>query len=319
MIYLPIMYGLIFMVGLVGNVTALVVYLVKLRPLSSSSIIMVNLTIADLLYILTLPFLVHFYYTGQWEFGDFMCRLVRSCFHFNLYGSILLLTVLSVFRYVVVVYPLKAETVNRPSFAVICCLAAWLLCVIITFPVYGLIKADTGAQQEHSCIDFASQRNVWVYGWILTVLGFLIPLFAVCLSYSCVARALSSGGVLPTRSTHLQARRLAVVTLLVFVVCFTPYHVLRQARMYTAMMSNVSPALEVGVHAAYIISRPLAALNTLFDLALVTLAGDRFQQALRSLLHWNGCLFYRAAPPPRSFIPSVYRPRGSSGNGLIEN
>ncbi|KAL2081650.1 hypothetical protein ACEWY4_023503 [Coilia grayii] len=307
------MYGIIFVVGLVGNITALVVYLVKIRPFNSSSIIMVNLAIADLLYVLSLPFLVHFYFTDKWEFGDIMCRLVRSCFHLNLYGSILLLTVLSVFRYVVVVYPLKAELVNKPSYGIISCLAVWLLCLFLIYPMYSLF--EPGDDSKAICLDFASHKGVGVYGCILTIFGFLIPLFVVCLSYSCVARALSRG-LLPQRPAHLQARRLAVVTLLVFVVCFTPYHFLRLARMDTRRRT-VSCVMEVGVNAVYTISRPLAGFNTLFNLALYTLAGDRFHQAFRSLLHWNGCPLHSVSP--RSLVTSVYRPRSWSCDDLVQN
>ncbi|KAJ8012709.1 hypothetical protein DPEC_G00045700, partial [Dallia pectoralis] len=42
-----------------------------------------------------------------------------------------------------------------------------------------------------------------------------------------------------------------------------------------------------GVNTAYIIFRPLAGFNTFFNLALYTLAGDKFQQVLHDLLRWR--------------------------------
>ena len=83
--YLPVMYSLIFIVGLVGNITSLLVYFAKLRPWKSSSVIMVNLASTDLLYAFSMPFLVYYYTRGDsWNLGGFMCLFVRFGFHFNL-------------------------------------------------------------------------------------------------------------------------------------------------------------------------------------------------------------------------------------------
>lgn len=307
--YLPVMYGIISIVGLVGNVTAITIYLVKIRPFNSSIIIMLNLAMADLLYVLSLPFLVHFYTTGDWVLGKFMCSLVRYSFHFNLYGSILLLTCLSVFRYVVVVYPLKAAQVNRQSWGIISCLTVWLICLIGMIPMFSLIATEERCNKT-ICLDFASNNPEYtsLYCWILTIFGFLVPLFVVCLCYTRVARVLSQG-LLAHRSSQFRARRMTVLILVVFVVCFTPYHLLRLARVDTRVAS-VSFAVQEIVHTAYIISRPLAGLNTFFNLALYTLAGDRFQQAFWSLFRWRVSL-------PQNMVETVYRPRGLSFNNLL--
>lgn len=112
--YLPVMYSVIFVVGLLGNVTAIAIYLAKLRPWKSSSIIMFNLALTDLLYVLSLPFMVYYYNNGEsWNLGDFMCRFLRFGSQFNLYGRILFLTCLAVFRYVVAAHPVRAAQVQH--------------------------------------------------------------------------------------------------------------------------------------------------------------------------------------------------------------
>lgn len=70
------------------------------RRWNTSLIYMVNLATTDLMYGLSLPFLVASYMLrDRWVFGDFMCRLVRFLFYFNLYCSIFFLTCISVHRY----------------------------------------------------------------------------------------------------------------------------------------------------------------------------------------------------------------------------
>ncbi|XP_021464337.1 2-oxoglutarate receptor 1-like [Oncorhynchus mykiss] len=286
--YLPVMYSIIFVVGLLGNVTSIAIYLIKLRPWKSSSIIMFNLALTDLLYVLSLPFMVYYYTNGEsWTLGDFMCRFLRFGFHFNLYGSILFLTCLAVFRYVVAAHPLRAAQVQQRRWGILACAVVWAIAVAEIVPMLTMITMETKNNKTH-CLDFASgdPAVLWWYGWLLTVLGYLLPLVVVVVCYAGVVRELAKGP-----HTHnpcrVRARRLNVLILVVFVVCFLPYHILRILRVDTRMKPESSCMLVRWVHTAYIVSRPIAGLNTFFNLALYTLAGDKFQQAFLSVFPWG--------------------------------
>lgn len=282
--YLPIMYGIIFVVGFTGNLLAIMIYVLKLRPWKSGSIIMVNLAVADLLYALSLPFLVSFYVNGDWTLGDFMCRLLRFCFHLNLYGSILFLTCLSVFRYVVVVHPLRAAQVQRAYWGVSACLAIWAISLLEIGPMLTMIMTRKEGNTT-DCLDFASNdpETVWWYGWLLSVLGYLLPLVVVCWCYTRISGALGKS-LSASRPSRVRAHRLTVMILVVFVMCFLPYHILRVLRVDSLRSNGTSCAQKKTINDAYTLSRPLAGLNTFFNLALFTLAGDKFQQAFCSLI-----------------------------------
>lgn len=282
--YLPIMYGIIFLGGFPGNLLAIITYVVKLRPWKSGSIIMVNLAVADLLYTLSLPFLVNFYINRNWMLGEFMCRFLRFCFHFNLYGSILFLTCFSVFRYVVVVHPLQAAQVQRACWGVSACLAIWAIILLEIGPMLSMITIQKVGNNT-DCLDFASNdpMTVWWYSWLLSVLGYLLPLVIVCWCYTRISGELTKS-LSASRPSRGRAHRLTVIILAVFVVCFLPYHVLRQLRV-GSMRSNVTSCSQKKIiNDAYMLSRPLAGFNTFFNLALFTLAGDKFQQAFYSLI-----------------------------------
>ncbi|XP_053170569.1 2-oxoglutarate receptor 1-like [Scomber japonicus] len=277
--YLPVSYGIIFTVGLVGNLTSISIYLTKLRPWKSNSIIMVNLALADLLYVLSMPFLVYYYSNGDsWTLGDFMCRFVRFGFHFNLYGSILFLTCLAIFRYVVVIQPLKAAQVQQKIWGIVACLAVWAIAAAEIGPMLNMISSEDG-----NCPDFASSKcveKIQVYSWLLTVFGFLLPLGVVFMCYMGIVRQLKKGPN-TTSPCRLRARRVSVLILVVFIVCFLPYHILRALRIETRS-NNVTCEVDRIIHAVYIISRPLAGFNTFFNLALYTLSGDNFRRAFFS-------------------------------------
>ncbi|XP_052422373.1 2-oxoglutarate receptor 1-like [Carassius gibelio] len=286
--YLPVMYSIISVVGIVGNFLVIIIYLVKLRPWKSSSIIMVNLAVADLLYSSSLPVLVHFYVTKNWTLGEFICRLIRFCFHYHLYGSILFLTCLSIFRYIAVVHPLKAAEILRKRWTILACLAVWVISLVEISPMLGMITV----QQEDKmtkCLDFASNdpQVVWWYGWILTMFGYVFPLLVVCWSYTHIAGSLGSS-ISRNQPSRSRVRMLSILILVVFVLCFLPYHIMRLLRVDSLLRPAVSCMQRRGIHAVYILSRPLAGLNTFFNLALYTLAGDKFQQAFWSFVHRKG-------------------------------
>ncbi|KAF7709850.1 2-oxoglutarate receptor 1 [Silurus meridionalis] len=278
------MYGIIFLVGFTGNITAIIIYVVKLRPWKSGSIIMMNLAVADLLYALSLPFLVNFYITRNWTLGEFMCRFLRFCFHFNLYGSILFLTCLSVFRYVVVVHPLRAAQVQKASWGVSACLITWAISLLEISPMVTMITTQKVGNTT-DCLDFASNdpKMVWWYGWLLSILGYLLPLFVVCWCYTHIRVALGRS-LSASRPSRVRAHRLTVMILAVFVMCFLPYHILRVLRVDSLRSNMTSCADKKTINDVYMLSRPLAGLNTFFNLALFTLAGDKFQQAFYSLI-----------------------------------
>lgn len=278
--FLPVSYSIICVVGLLGNTTSIGIYLTKLRPWKSSSIIMVNLALSDLLYVLTMPFLVHYYANGDsWILGDFLCRFVRFAFHFHLYGSILLLSCIAVFRYVAVSWPLRGVQVQQRVWGVTACSVVWILAAAEVTPMLALISLHHKDNNTH-CLDFASTRPVSAvreYIWVLTALGYVLPLVLVLVCYVGIVKQLTSGPD-PSSSYRMRARCVTVLILVVFVLCFLPYHILR-VLWVEAQNATTKACTANTLQVAYIISRPLAGLNTIFNLALYTLSGDRFRRA----------------------------------------
>ncbi|GAB0179260.1 2-oxoglutarate receptor 1-like [Grus japonensis] len=281
-LYHPIMYGIIFLVSFPGNIIVIYVYSFKMRPWKSSTIIMLNLALTDLLYLTSLPFLIHYYASGEhWIFGEFMCKFIRFGFHFNLYSSILFLTCFSTFRYMMIVHPMKFFHIQRKWWAVVACTGIWVISLAAVSPVNFLISSKK-AQNRSLCLDLTSSENLgtirW-YNWLLTGLAFFLPLLMVTLFYALIY-TLATGP--HTRACYKQeARRLAVILLVVFYVCFLPFHIFRVARV-ELRLCPVSCHVEKQIHSAYIISRPLAALNTCGNLLLYVVIRGNFQQAILS-------------------------------------
>ncbi|NWV03292.1 OXGR1 protein, partial [Ptilonorhynchus violaceus] len=282
--YLTILYSLIFLVCFPGNIVTILVYFVKMRPWKSSTIIMLNLAITDLLYVVTLPFFIHYYANGDnWIFGDFMCKFIHFCFYLNMYSGIIFLSCFSVFRFLVVVHPIKCLFLRKRRWVVVTCAVVWMICLVALSPLAILI-VPSHRQNRTICPDLATAEDLnttrW-YNWILTVFAFFLPLLTVTLCYMLIICTLATGP--HTRACYKQkAHRLAVVLLVVFYVCFLPFHVCQEIHL-ELRLQPVSCRLKKMILFMFVVTKPLAALNAFGNLLLYVALGDNFQQAILSL------------------------------------
>lgn len=81
-ILLPAVYTIVFLLGLPLN-AAVILKIWRTRPnLSRNNIYMLNLAIADFLYVMSLPLLIYNYgMHDYWPFGEFTCKVVRFQFY----------------------------------------------------------------------------------------------------------------------------------------------------------------------------------------------------------------------------------------------
>ncbi|KQL59306.1 2-oxoglutarate receptor 1-like protein [Amazona aestiva] len=283
--YPAVFYSLIFVLCFPGNIVTIFVYFVKMRPWKSSTIIMFNLAITDLLYLATLPFFIHYSVNGNnWIFGDFMCKFIHFGFNFNMYSGIIFLSCFSVLRLFVVVYPIKFFLLKKRRWAVVTSVVVWMFSLAAISPL-GILITTRHRQNKTICPDLSAAMDLetsrW-YNWLLIVFAFLLPLLTVTLCYALIIYTLATGP--RTQACYKKkARRLAIVILVLFYVCFLPFHIFRGIRL-EIRARPVSCRLSNFILNMYNIVKPLAALNTIANLLLYVVTVDKFQQAILSLL-----------------------------------
>ncbi|NP_001087913.1 urotensin 2 receptor L homeolog [Xenopus laevis] len=126
-------------VGVAGNIYTLVVMCQSMKSAASMYIYIINLALADLLYLLTIPFIVGTYFIQEWYFGDIGCRILFSLDFLTMHASIFTLTIMSTERYFAVLKPL--DTVKRSkSYRKCIAVVVWLVSFLITLPMLIMIK-----------------------------------------------------------------------------------------------------------------------------------------------------------------------------------
>uniref|UniRef100_A0A665TS57 Si:dkey-78k11.9 n=1 Tax=Echeneis naucrates TaxID=173247 RepID=A0A665TS57_ECHNA len=274
--FLPPVLIVVFIIGLTANGWGLKSLLHNWKKLGNVNVFVLNLGLADILYLLTLPFLMVYYFKGSvWIFGDAFCKITRFCFNLNLYGSIGFLTCISVYRYLAIVHPMRVLGRITVTHSVAISVMVWLLVGVQSLPDMFYIK--TFPNRPGKCYEtthkiFVENYLKYSVGWTLT--GFCIPFLITLGCYGHVIFVLCSKTA-TDQVLEQKCLRLLFILMLLFSVCYIPFHLLKNLNLWSRVLEKQKICHEWsnGVYIAHQISRGLVCLNSALN-PLVYLHGS---------------------------------------------
>lgn len=178
-----VIYTIVFVVGFLGN--TLVIYVVvryaKMKTVTNMYIL--NLALADELYILGIPFLGTNSVLSYWPYGDFFCKVYMTADTMSQFSSTFCLTVMSIDRYLAVVYPIRSSKWRKPQVAKVFNGMVWVVSFLIVLPV--TIYAHVQDEFNACNISWPDPNDLWSIVFILytSILGFFGPLVVISLCY----------------------------------------------------------------------------------------------------------------------------------------
>lgn len=279
--YLSTVYSLEFIFGIIGNSLVVFGYVFCLKNWKSGNIYLFNLTLSDFAFLCTLPSLVSSYSRGADSNEISWCQVNRFLLHANLYTSMLFLTFISIDRYLLMKYPFRNHFMLTKNMAIVFSIAIWILVILELLPLLYFIG--------DKCMDYGSSGdavNSLIYSMILTLVGFLIPLFVMCFFYMKTLAFLKSRSIQLTRAVTLEKPlTLLVMAMCIFSLLFTPYHIMRNVRIASrTSFWQLSKCASDRIEVVYIVTRPLAFFNSVIDPIFYFLMGDHFREMLISKL-----------------------------------
>ncbi|KAM9361685.1 P2Y purinoceptor 1-like [Symphorus nematophorus] len=317
--FLPPSFVTVFVVGTLSNIWGLRSVCMSWSKIGNINIFMLNLGVADLLYLSTLPFLVDYYArNSKWRFGEPFCKVTRFCFNLNLYGSIGFLTCISVYRYLGIVHPMRVMGKITSRHSLVISTLVWLLVILQILPDMFFDKNAEGKLAD-SCFDTTSNELVEGYlpysiAWTIT--GFAIPLVIILLCYGHIVMVLAKkANVNPLLKQR--CLKLVVILVILFSICFIPYHVFRNLNLKTRILklNGTCHSSFDDIYIAHQVGRFLACLNSVINPLIYIVGNDEFlmklhnfgQRARLSLAGLTGTVIYNKSMAGNADSPNGTR------------
>lgn len=279
---MAVIYLVVFLLGLTGNSLAIFVVLRYTKMKTVTNMYILNLAVADELYILGLPFLTTHNVLSYWPFGNFLCRIVMWADSISQFTSTFCLTVMSIDRYMAVVHPIRSARWRRPSVAKVINSMVWALSCVLTLPV--IIYSDVQPEMNTCNMSWPEPRDVWSTAFILytALLGFFCPLLVICLCYLLIVVKVKSAGaragLSKRRRSERKVTRMVVIIVVVFVLCWLPFFILNIVNLIQTLPDT---NLVTGVYFFAVI---LTYVNSCANPLLYGFLSDNFKQSFQKVL-----------------------------------
>jgi hypothetical protein len=153
----PVIFGAIAVLGLVGNLLVIVVVVRNRTMRSTTNALIVSLAVADLAFIvICVPLTALSYTQAPWVFGQFVCRLYQNVIHVTAYASVYTLVLMSLDRYLAVVHPIRSMTLRTERNACVLIALVWTLIAVghvASFTDFDLYVYSYDGGERSICIN----------------------------------------------------------------------------------------------------------------------------------------------------------------------
>ncbi|KAM4560194.1 putative G-protein coupled receptor 34a [Odontesthes bonariensis] len=243
---LAVIYSLIFVFGLVGNLFALWVFLFLNSSRNSVRVFLINCAVADLVLLTCLPFRVFYHINGnKWTLGTVACKFVGNLFYMNMYVSITLLGLISLDRFLRLRGKGRAQRGMRMRlwghsrpWSWMACGALWALSLVAIVP---MIATPEDTENSGKCFHYKqrhSARKKAYFNAVLVLLFWLVFTILV-VSYARIAsrllRVSRDKPDLPNAHKYERTAKKSFFVLFLFTLCFGPYHAFRPIYIYSQL------------------------------------------------------------------------------------
>ncbi|XP_034549757.1 probable G-protein coupled receptor 34 [Notolabrus celidotus] len=228
---LAVLYSIIFILGLVGNLVALWVFFCVQAKKNSVRVFLINVAFADLLLVVCLPFRILYHSQGNmWNLGPTLCKVVGTVFYMNMYISVTLLGLISVDRYLKIHRGTGGQHRLRSTRrSTVLCAVVWILASALTLTI---LMSKNHSEQDR-CFHYKTLLKAkWkAYINIFLLVIFWLVFVSLVVSYGKIAlkllRTSHEKPDLPNAQHYTRSARKSFFILFLFTVCFVPYHMVR--------------------------------------------------------------------------------------------
>ncbi|XP_068108560.1 B2 bradykinin receptor-like [Hyperolius riggenbachi] len=306
--YQPAYMWFIFVLGFIENVFVILVFLLHRNHCTVAEIYLSNMATADLILVMGLPFwaicIANKFY---WPFGSFLCVTLNSLIQLNLYSSIYFLMMVSIDRYLALVKTMSFGRMRRTGCAKINCAIIWIVAIVASLPkvIFRTVKFIPEYNTTLCVIEYPNHDWVIATNFVMNIFGFLIPAVVIVFCTYQIIKVLRNNTMQQFKeiNNEKKATWLVFSVLLVFIICWLPFHVFTFLDTLDAfgIFTKCSQAntIEIGNQ----LSTYIAYSNSFINPLLYVIVGNHFRKKAKEVF-WQILAKFR--PPRRASLPINY-------------
>lgn len=285
-IAIPLFFSAVIILSLTGNILVLAILALYENLKTLNNILILNLAISDLLFTAGLPFWA-IYHVWGWILADVLCNIVNFIFYTGFYSSVLLLTLITLHRYIALVHPLSSKQVVRKT-GVAASITLWLVSIGAAMP--STLFSTVTPIPHNNGETYACQYRNQTWNNVGTFQQNLVFFAAFAVMSFCYVRIVRK--IRRTRSYRkYRALKLIFCIVALFFLGWIPYNVVFILKRLSDQMiepfrdCDESNAIDYAFFVCRLIAYSHCCLNPVF----YAFVGVKFRTHLNSLLHRRSC------------------------------
>ncbi|XP_026851380.2 probable G-protein coupled receptor 132 [Electrophorus electricus] len=291
---LMVLYSVVLIVGIPTNLATIYFTYLQVCRKNVLGIYLLSLSVCDLMYLCTLPMWIVYINSGhRWHLGSLACKVTGYVFFNNMYVSIFLLCCVSVDRYVAVVYAVESRGLRRRKGATMVTMVIVVVVALGHTPVFTMTEGETEGLEKRCFEPGQNTLTVTGFNYARFFVGFVAPLCVLlATNHAVLAKVHASEGLRHEQKARVRCLALAVI--LLFLICFTPYHAILLLRAISFHISEYNCNFERALYTPYTISLGLSTINSAMNPILYVLASDNIRrEILRNMSSLRSSSFFK--------------------------
>ncbi|XP_028679556.2 chemerin-like receptor 2 [Erpetoichthys calabaricus] len=266
-----------FFLGSVAN--GVVVWITGFRmQRTGSTILFLNLAIADFVFTSSLPFSIVYTAMGfHWPFGRVWCKLSCAITVSSMYSSIFHVVAISCDRCLTITAIVWAQSHRTPKNTWRTCLLIWGTASFLSLP-YFYFRDMKKEDNFTKCFLHVTMMELLTLTAVRFAFGFVLPLLIILICYSIIAYKCN------TVQHQKSIRPLCTIAAIIvtFFTCWVPFHVFQLLELQ--LLENENPSLSSLLMYGIPLSASVAAVNSCLNPILYVCMSRNFQEKFRSCL-----------------------------------
>ncbi|XP_030370873.1 allatostatin-A receptor isoform X2 [Scaptodrosophila lebanonensis] len=305
-VLVPICFGIIAVTGFFGNLLVILVVLLNKNMHSTTNLLIVNLAVADLLFVIfCVPFTAVDYVMQYWPFGRLWCRTVQYLICVTAYASIYTLVLMSIDRFLAVVHPIRSRQLRTEHITKIAICTLWTVVLTVSLPaifahnvLHDIKKNVTYASCQFIENEILDRRT---FHTCFFVSSYLLPLMIISGLYVRMIMRLwrqGSGVRMSKESQRGRKRvtRLVVVVVIAFASLWLPVQLILVLKSLDAYHADTMFLVIL-----QIVAHTLAYTSSCINPLLYAFLSDNFRKAFYKAINCSNRYqnYTSDLPPPR--------------------